>query len=300
MRKSKPKLSHDTLEIPVKLDSKELAAIDGEAALHALLETETKKLDVGKGLANLRYEQELERLQIELALLHRDVQRRGRRIAIICEGRDTAGKSSAIRRFTQHLNPRNARAVALPKPTEVEKGQWYFQRYFAELPNTGEIVFFDRSWYNRAVVEPVMKFCTKQQYQVFMEQVPEVERMLREDNIELIKLWFSISQETQAKRFDSRRTDPLKQWKLSPLDEKAQDHWDAYTRYIEAMFRSTHTEASPWVLIDANKQRVSRLETIRYVLDVLDYADKDWTGVCHRPDPDVIGPYDPANPTRAY
>ena len=298
MRKSRPQLSHDTLEIPVKLDGEELAAIDDETALRALLDT--KKLNVGKGLANLHYEQELERLQIELVLLHRDVQRRGRRIAIICEGRDTAGKSSTIRRFTQHLNPRNARVVALPKPTEIEKGQWYFQRYLAELPNSGEIVFFDRSWYNRAVVEPVMQFCTEEQYQVFMEQVPEVERMLREDNIEIIKLWFSISPDTQAKRFDSRRTDPLKQWKLSPLDEKAQDHWDAYTRYIEAMFRATHTEATPWVIVNANKQRRSRLETIRYVLSVLDYADKNWTGACSTPDTDIVTPYDLTDPSRAF
>jgi polyphosphate kinase 2 len=298
MRESKPKLSHDTLEIPVKLDGEELAAIEDEAALRALLET--KELDIGKGLANLRYEQELERLQIELVLLHRDVQRSGRRIAIVCEGRDTAGKSSTIRRFTQHLNPRNARVVALPKPTAVEKGQWYFQRYVAQLPNPGEIVFFDRSWYNRAVVEPVMQFCTEDQYRVFIEQVPEVERMLREDNIELIKLWFSISPETQAKRFDSRRTDPLKQWKLSPLDEKAQEHWDAYTRYIEAMFRATHTEASPWVIVDANKQRRSRLETIRYVLSVVDYADKDWTGACSAPDADIVTPYDLTDPSRTF
>jgi polyphosphate kinase 2 len=298
MRQPDPKLSHDTLQIPVKLKPEELAAIDSEAALRALLAT--RELDLGKGLSNLRYEQELERLQIELVLLHRDVQRNGRRLAIVCEGRDTAGKSSTIRRFTQHLNPRNTRVVALPKPTEVEKGQWYFQRYLAQLPDPGEIVFFDRSWYNRAVVEPVMQFCTDQQYRVFMEQVPEVERMLREDNIELIKLWFSISPETQARRFESRRTDPLKQWKLSPLDEKAQEHWDAYTRYIEAMFTATHTHGSPWVLVDADKQRLSRLETIRYVLETTDYADKNWTGACRAPDPQIVTPYDLTKPGRAF
>lgn len=298
MRRPEPKLSHDTLEIPVKLETEELAALDGEASLRELLAK--KKLDVGKGLAKLRYEQELERLQIELVLLHRDVQRKNRRIAIVCEGRDTAGKSSTIRRFTQHLNPRNARVVALPKPTEIEKGQWYFQRYLAELPDPGEIVFFDRSWYNRAVVEPVMGFCTDEQYRLFMEQVPQVERLLREDEIELVKLWFSISPKTQIERFESRRTDPLKQWKLSPLDAEAQDHWDAYTRYIEAMFRVTHTDANPWVLIDADKQRTARLETIRYVLDILDYADKNWTGACRAPDTSVVAAYDPSDPSRAF
>lgn len=290
MRRAPPNLSHDTLQIPIELDDAALTALDDEDAFRELLAT--RQLDVTTGLSRLRYERELERLQIELALLHRDVQRTGRRIAIVCEGRDTAGKSSTIRRFTQHLNPRNARVVALPKPTEVERGQWYFQRYLAQLPDPGEIVFFDRSWYNRAVVEPVMAFCTDAQYRTFMEQVPDVEHMLQDDDIDLIKLWFSISPQTQAKRFDSRRTDPLKQWKLSPLDEKAQEHWDAYTRYIEAMFRGTHTTESPWVLIDANKQRISRLETVRHVLHTLDYEGKNWTGACRAPDPDVVRSYE--------
>jgi polyphosphate kinase 2 len=296
--KTKLKPSRDTLEIPVKLTPEELAALDDEAALRALIAG--KDLDLGGALANLRYAQALEQLQIELVLLHRDVQRAGRRIAVVCEGRDTAGKSSTIRRFMQHLNPRNARVVALPKPTEVERGQWYFQRYLAELPDPGEIVFFDRSWYNRAVVEPVMGFCTDEQYRTFLAQVPEVERMLVADGIELIKLWFSISPATQAKRFESRRTDPLKQWKLSPLDDKAQEHWDRYTRYIEAMFRATHSETCPWVLVDADQQRAARLETIRYVLCTLDYADKDWTGACTAPEPDIVARYDPADPKQAY
>jgi polyphosphate kinase 2 len=290
MKDAEAALSHTTLEIPVKLSKSQLAAIDDEAALRKMLET--KDLDLRRALDRLHYERELERLQIELVLLHRDVQRSSRRIAIVCEGRDTAGKSSAIRRFTQHLNPRNARVVALPKPTDAEKGQWYFQRYIAQLPNPGEIVFFDRSWYNRAVIEPVMGFCTEEQYRVFMTQVPEVERMLREDRIELIKLWFSISPETQARRFESRRSEPLKQWKLSPLDELAQSNWDRYTHYIDAMFRTTHTAECPWVLIDANKQRLARLETIRHVLNVLDYADKNWTGACHPADPTVICEFD--------
>jgi polyphosphate kinase 2 len=298
MRRPDPVLKRSKLSIPVNLDATQLAALDNEADLRAQLTDAS--LNVAKALANLRYERELERLQIELVLLHRDVQRHGRRIAIVFEGRDTAGKSSTIRRFTQHLNPRNARVVALPKPTEVERSQWYFQRYVAHLPNAGEIVFFDRSWYNRAVVEPVMAFCTHDEYHGFMDQVPEVERMLQADGIELIKLWFSISPETQAKRFESRRTDPLKQWKLSPLDEKAQSHWDTYTRYIEAMFRGTHTRASPWAIVDANVQRSARLETIRYVLNQLDYADKDWTGACRLADPAILAAYDPDDPGRAF
>jgi len=298
MRKPAPELNRSKLSIPVDLDPATLADLDDEAALRAQLTDAA--LDVRKGLANLRYERELERLQIELVLLHRDVQRTGRRIAIVFEGRDTAGKSSTIRRFTQHLNPRNARVVALPKPTEVERGQWYFQRYLAHLPDPGQIVFFDRSWYNRAVVEPVMGFCTPDEYHGFMAQVPEIEQMLHADGIELIKLWFSISPESQARRFDSRRTDPLKQWKLSPLDEEAQSRWDAYTRYIEAMFRGTHTATSPWAIVDANVQRRARLESIRYVLGRLDYVDRNWTGVCGPPDPAIVAAYDPGDPSRAF
>jgi polyphosphate kinase 2 len=298
MRKPAPELRSSRLSIPVDLDASMLAALDDEAAVRKQLTDAS--LDVAKALDNLHYDRELERLQIELVLLHRDVQRRGRRIALVFEGRDTAGKSSTIRRFTQHLNPRNARVVALPKPTEVERGQWYFQRYLAHLPNAGEIVFFDRSWYNRAVVEPVMGFCTDEQYHEFMAQAPDVERMLRNDGIELLKFWFSISSETQARRFESRRTDPLKQWKLSPLDEEAQSHWDNYTRYIEAMFRGTHSAEGPWAIVDANSQRLARLETIRYVLGQLDYADKNWTGACHATDPAIVTAYDPRDPGRAF
>jgi len=298
MRDNTARPSRSKLSIPVRLDPATLDGVDSIEALRERIETDA--LDFDKALSDLRYEQSLERLQIELVLLHRDVQQHGRRIAIICEGRDTAGKSSTIRRFTQHLNPRNARVVALPKPTEVERGQWYFQRYLGALPDPGEIVFFDRSWYNRAVVEPVMGFCTPAQYREFMAQVPEVERMLGGDGIELFKLWFSISPQTQLERFASRRTDPLKQWKLSPLDEKAQSHWDIYTRYIEAMFRETHTDTSPWIIVDANMQRAARLETIRHVLDRLEYAEKNWTGACHAPDPEVIAAYDPNDPSRAF
>ncbi|MCB0635358.1 MAG: polyphosphate kinase 2, partial [Lewinella sp.] len=209
----------------------------------------SKNINVHKTLMKLEYEQELEKLQVELVKLQRTIQLSKRRIAIIFEGRDAAGKSGAIRRFIEHLNPRTARVVALNKPNEVEKAQWYFQRYTPHLPNPGEIVLFDRSWYNRAVVEPVMGFCTKQQYDIFMHQVPEFEHMLYEDGIEMIKLWFSIDKEVQATRFTSRKKDPLKQWKLSPIDEHAQENWDLYTRYKDEMFSRTHTAFAPWTIV---------------------------------------------------
>ena len=183
-----------------------------------------KNADTKKISELLRYEDELERLQVELVRMQRWIQRTGRRLAILFEGRDAAGKGGAIRRFTEHLNPRAMRVVALPKPTEEEQGQWYFQRYMKQLPNRGEMVFFDRSWYNRAVVEPVNSFCTPEQYAQFMRQVPEYEHMLFEDGVTLIKLWFSISKEEQLRRFQSRAKNPLKQWKLSPLDDRAKSY----------------------------------------------------------------------------
>ncbi|MDH3643550.1 MAG: polyphosphate kinase 2, partial [Gammaproteobacteria bacterium] len=220
------KLLGKTLSRNVRLTEEELAAVNTKKGLLQLLST--KNVNVAKALTMLRYERELERLQIELVKLQRSVQLEGRRVAIIVEGRDAAGKGGTIRRFIEHLNPRSARVVALPKPTEVQKGQWYFQRYAEQLPNPGEIVFFDRSWYNRAVVEPVMGFCTDKQYRTFMQQVPEFEHMLYEDNLEMVKFWFSISKSVQEERFESRRVNPLKQWKISPVDEEAQAHWDLY------------------------------------------------------------------------
>jgi polyphosphate kinase 2 len=178
--------------------------------------------------------------------------------------------------------------VALPKPTEEEQGQWYFQRYMKQLPNRGEVVFFDRSWYNRAVVEPVNGFCTKDDYERYMRQVPEFEHMLVEDGVLLVKFWFSISREVQAARFASRQDNPLKQWKLSPLDGKAQELWDAYTRYKEIMFSRTHTSFSPWIIVQANNKRRARLESIRYVLSIIDYDGKETAKVPVIPDPNII------------
>ena len=278
-----------TLKKNVHLNPEELKDITTKAGLIKLLST--KNIDVSKALTKLRYEQELEKLQIELVRLQRSVQLEGRRVAVIMEGRDAAGKGGTIRRFIEHLNPRSARVVALGKPTEVEKGQWYFQRYTAHLPDPGEIVFFDRSWYNRAVVDPVMDFCSKKQYKSFMQQVPEVEHMLYEDNIELVKFWFSIGKDVQEERFQSRRLDPLKQWKISPVDDKAQEHWDVYTKYKEQMFSKTHTSYSPWIIVKANNKKRARVESMRYLLSALDYEGKSTPGVDLSPDPDIVERY---------
>jgi len=236
----------------------------------------------------LHYEEELQALQVELVKMQRWVHEKGRRIAILFEGRDAAGKGGTIRRFTEHLNPRAMRVVALPVPTEQERGQWYFQRYSRQLPDAGEIVFFDRSWYNRAVVEPVNGFCGKDQYHRFLQQVPEYEHMLYEDGVTIIKFWFSISKEEQLRRFRGRKTDPLKQWKLSPIDHKAQELWDSYTSYKEEMFSRTHTSFSPWTIVRANDKKKARLEAIRYVLNLLPYTGKDSATVGIAPDPEIV------------
>ena len=252
------------------LKPEDLAQVNTRKGLVQLLRS--KQVDVKRAARALQYERELRQLQVELVKLQRDVQINGRRVAVVFEGRDAAGKGGAIRRFVEHLNPRSMRVVALPKPTEVEKGQWYFQRYVKHLPNPGEIAFFDRSWYNRAVVEPVNQFCTKKQYQNFMQQVPEFEHMLYEDNIEVIKFWFSISKEEQDRRFKARKKNPLKQWKVSPVDDKAQEHWELYTKYKEEMFSKTHTSYAPWIIVKANSKIRARLEGIRHVLNTVSYA----------------------------
>lgn len=247
-----------------------------------------KGVDIKKQLINLRYEQELRFLQAELVSLQRWVSKKGLRVAIIFEGRDASGKGGSIKRFTEHLNPRSMRKVALSKPTEVEKGQWYFRRYIKQLPNPGEIVFFDRSWYNRAVVEPVMGFCSKGQYEKFMVQVPEFEHMLYEDGVIIIKFWFSISKDEQARRFKSRLQNPLKQWKFSEVDMAGQQLWDKYTFYKEEMFSKTHTNFCPWIIVKTNNKRTARLESIRHVLSQFDYTGKSRAKTTVLPDPNVI------------
>lgn len=251
----------------------------------------TAHLDTAKIERAIKYERELELLQIELVKLQRWVQHTGKRLAVIFEGRDAAGKGGTIRRFVEHLNPRTMRVVALPKPTEEERGQWYFQRYMKQLPGKGEIVFFDRSWYNRGIVEPVNNFCTHEEYERFMMQVPEFEHMLVEDGIILVKFWFSISRDEQLTRFNSRAKNPLKQWKLSPLDGRAQELWDAYTKYKERVFSQTHTSYSPWIIVKANNKKRARLHSIRYLLSLIDYEGKDETAAQLLPDPDIVTRY---------
>lgn len=239
----------------------------------------------------IEYESELLKLQAELVDLQQWAAKHKKRICILFEGRDAAGKGGAIRRFTEHLNPRSMRVVALTKPTEIEKGQWYFRRYIKELPEPGELVFFDRSWYNRAVVEPVMDFSTDEQYNKFMVQVPEFEHMLHEDGVIIIKFWFSISKEEQKKRFNSRLKNPLKQWKFSPVDKEGQIRWDKYTSYKEQMFSQTHTSFSPWIIIKTNSKKRARLESIRYVLSRFEYDRKGSSNTTVLPDPNVVQRY---------
>jgi polyphosphate kinase len=242
-------------------------------------------------IRTLDYEDQLTLLQIEMIRLQRWVAESKQRVAVLFEGRDAAGKGGAIRRFTEHLNPRAIRVVALPKPNEVERGQWYFQRYINQLPNPGEIVFFDRSWYNRAVVEPVMGFCTKKEYERFMQQVPEFEHMLYEDGITVIKFWFSISKDEQLERFTSRAQNPLKQWKISPVDQRAQELWDHYSHYKEEMFAKTHNSFSPWIIVKANSKKRARLESIRKVLSTVPYTKDQNTKVRINPDPNIVHRY---------
>jgi len=274
---------------PHLLTEEELLRINTRTGLTELLRE--KKVNLKRINNVLDYEEELKALQIELLKLQRSVQEKSQRVVIIFEGRDAAGKGGTIRRFTEHLNPRAMRVVALPIPTEEEVGQWYFQRYVKQLPNRGEMVFFDRSWYNRAVVEPVNEFCTKKQYNRYMLQVPEFEHMLYEEGVHLIKFYFSISRKEQVRRFKARQQNPLKQWKLSPLDAKAQSLWDDYTHYKEMMFSKTHTTSNPWMIVKANNKLKARLESIRYVISSLEYEGKGSSKIRLYPDPNVVERY---------
>lgn len=273
-------------ELKKGISIEQLASVTTHDELIDLYKEQDVKYD--KALKHLQYELELRKLQAELIKMQSWVREKKKRVAVIFEGRDASGKGGTIRRFVEHLNPRSMRVVALDKPTVVEKGQWYFTRYVKELPNPGEIVFFDRSWYNRAVVEPVMGFCTKNQYEQYMRQVPEFEHMIYEDGIIIIKLWFSVSKEVQSARFESRRTTPIKQWKISPVDEKATELWNKFTRYKEAMFSRTHTTYSPWVIVKSDNKKIARLESIRYVLSLMEYDGKEEAGNLINPDPTIV------------
>lgn len=234
------------------------------------------------------YEKQLVALQIELLKLQSSIAARGERVVVIFEGRDTAGKGGTINRFRQHLNPRHAHVVALTKPTDTERGQWYFQRYIAHLPTAGDMAFFDRSWYNRAGVEPVMGFCTPEQHKLFLEEAPHFEERLVNDGVHLIKIWLTIGQEMQLYRLHRRRHDPLKRWKISPIDLKAIEKWDDYTRVKEEMFRATHQRLTPWTVILANDKRRARLNALKLVLSQIDYDGKD-KSIAEAPDPQIVG-----------
>ncbi|MCC3267731.1 polyphosphate kinase 2 [Arthrobacter gengyunqii] len=242
-----------------------------------------------KKLSRRSYEKQKRALQIELLKMQLWVKDTGQKMLIIFEGRDAAGKGGAIKRFNEHLNPRGARIVALEKPTDNERTQWYFQRYVAKLPSGGEIVMMDRSWYNRAGVERVMGYCTPAQYLEFMREVPELERMLVNSGVLLNKLWFSVGRAEQVARFAARETDPVKQWKLSPTDLASLDKWDDYTEAKEAMFFYTDTGDAPWTVVKSNDKKRARLEAMRFVLHSVDYPNKD-TSVAHAPDPLIVGP----------
>jgi polyphosphate kinase 2 len=230
-------------------------------------------------LSRRSYEKQKYHLQVELLKLQAWVKETGQRVVILFEGRDAAGKGGTIRRFMEHLNPRGARVVALEKPSDVERGQWYFQRYVSQLPTAGEIALFDRSWYNRAGVERVMGFCDNDEYLEFMRQAPEFERNLTRSGIHIIKFWFSVSREEQRRRFKERKMHPLKQWKLSPIDLASLDKWDDYTKAKEAMFFHTDTADSPWTVIKSDCKKRARLNAMRYVLHKLPYANKDLTAI---------------------
>jgi polyphosphate kinase len=255
-----------------------------------------------------KYEAELHALQVELVRLLASVQAEGGRVVVLFEGRDAAGKGDAIKVFREFLNPRHARIVALPRPSDRERGQWYFQRYVEELPAAGEMVLFDRSWYNRGVVEPVMGFCTPEEAERFLDEAPRFERLLAESGIRLFKFWLTIGREMQLKRFHDRRHDPLKAWKISPVDVEAISRWDAFTQARDRMIEATHTAQAPWTVVRANDKRRARIEIIRHVLMRLPYAGRDEAAL-GAPDPNIVaeGPAlltggrkdpDPASPVR--
>lgn len=252
-----------------KLTTKELNKLLTKKGLLALLSKNPLSLE--RGLRYVDYQKKLKKLQVELIRLQTWAINNNERVIIVFQGRDAAGKGGAIRRLTERINPRHMRIVALPKPTEDEQSQWYFQRYVERFPKAGEIVFFDRSWYNRAVVEPVNGFCTPEEYEIFMNQVNGFEKMILESGIHLVKIYMSISKKEQAKRFADIKSNPLKQWKMTKLDERAQILWDDYTEYKRAMFQKTNTKISPWKVIRANRKTEARINVINHVLNSIPY-----------------------------
>ncbi|HEY0275200.1 MAG TPA: polyphosphate kinase 2 [Paenirhodobacter sp.] len=249
---------------------------------------ESGKYPYSHRLGRPAYETEKALLQAELLKVQLWAQDTGQKFVILFEGRDAAGKGGTIKRFMEHLNPRFARVVALNKPSDVEKGQWFFQRYIEHLPTAGEMVFYDRSWYNRAGVERVMGFCSPSEYLEFMRQTPDLERMLARSGIRLYKYWFSVGRDEQRRRFKERETDPLKRWKLSPIDLASLDKWDDYTEAKEAMFFYTDTADAPWIIVKSNDKKRARLNCMKHFLSTLDYPDKD-PAIAAMPDPLIVG-----------
>jgi len=265
-------------------DTNKDATLEQASRKEAISGFEQGKYPYAEKLDRRTYEAEKSALQVELLKVQHWVQETGQKFVLLFEGRDAAGKGGTIKRFTEHLNPRSARVVALNKPNDEERGQWFFQRYVKHLPTAGEIVLYDRSWYNRAGVERVMNFCAPAEYLEFMRQTPEFERMLTRSGIRLFKYWFSVTQEEQARRFSARETDPLKRWKLSPIDRASLNKWDDYTEAKEAMFFYTDTADAPWTVIRSNDKKRARLTCMRHFLSKLDYPDKDLL-VASPPDP---------------
>ncbi len=250
---------------------------DNKLKHHNYKKTKNGKIQIWVKKETLEYEEELALLQIELLKLQNHTKETGEKILMIFEGRDAAGKGGTIKRITEHLNPRGARIVALEKPSDTQKTQWYFQRYTAYLPSAGEIVFFDRSWYNRAGVEPVMGFCSSEEHHEFLREVPEFEKMIVKSGIKLFKFYFSVSKKEQEKRFNIRKIDPLKQFKLSPVDDSAQDLWDKYTVAKYSMLMASHTDIAPWTIVRSDNKKKARIETIKFILKKLNYDKKDKT-----------------------
>lgn len=251
----------------------ELKLLNSNLAVKLMLQ-QKDSINPAKVLRYVEYEKNLEKLQVELIKLQNWVIDNQKRVCILFEGRDAAGKGGAIRRLTHHMNPRFYNVVALPKPTDQERGQWYFQRYINKLPNPGEIVLFDRSWYNRAVVEPVNDFCNQEEYERFMSEVNHFETMITNDGMILIKLYFSITKKEQQRRFDEIKRNPLKRWKMSPVDDKAQELWDVYTEYKQRMFDHTHSEKCPWVVLEADRKTKARVQAIEHVLKTVPYTSE--------------------------
>ena len=253
----------------IQLTEKDVALLNSKIGLRILFSD--AKTNISKSLRYAKYEAELRELQAELVKLQTWVIEEKKKVVVLFEGRDAAGKGGAIRRITAHINPRHFRIVALNKPTVDERGQWYFQRYVNQLPKPGEIVFFDRSWYNRAVIEPVNEFCTKEEYDIFMSHVNEFEKMIIQSDTYFVKFYFSITKVEQARRFADIQKSELKKWKMSPLDLKAQGLWEEYTSYKKVMFEKTNSEHAPWTIIDADKKTLARLAAVKHILDVIPY-----------------------------